>query len=396
MINKRVDQIEKADIEALVSDEEPENRNLDYKQELPGGSDGDKKEFLADVSSFANAAGGYLIYGISEKRDKDGKATGIPENANGLSINADSEIKRLESLIRDGIEPRIAGYHIREILGFLNGPVILVYVPKSWMPPHMVTLRGSSRFYSRTSKGKYPLDITEIRSAVLLSASLADKVRQFRDGRLAKIIADETPVPIYPYGKIVMHIFPISGLDLTKQIDIKSIDVRDLKPLGSNGWNDRINFDGILKSDCNSEERICYNYLQLFRNGAIETVNSWMLGNVDQWGKIIPSVLFERDLISALATYLRTLKNLEFEPPIFVMISLLGVKGYTMAVDRSKLFTPYEQKIDRDSLILPDILVENYNSEPARLLCPAFDAVWQSTGFEGSPNYDENGNRKES
>jgi hypothetical protein len=118
-------------------------------------------------------------------------------------------------------------------------------------------------------------------------------------------------------------------------------------------------------------------------------VNSSMLGDVDQWGKIIPSVPFERDLISALATYLRTLKNLEFETPIFVMISLLGVKGYTMAVDRSKLFTPYAQKIDRDSLILPDILVEDYNSEPARLLCPAFDAVWQSTGFGGSPNYDK-------
>jgi len=52
MINKRYDQIDKTDIETLISDEEPESKNLDYKQELPRGSDSDKKEFLADVSSF--------------------------------------------------------------------------------------------------------------------------------------------------------------------------------------------------------------------------------------------------------------------------------------------------------------------------------------------------------
>ncbi|MCX6674122.1 MAG: ATP-binding protein [Methanothrix sp.] len=285
MINKRFDQVEKADIDALISDEEPENRNLDYKQELPGGTDNDKKEFLADVSSFANASGGYILYGIPEKRDGDGKPTGIPERADGLSINADLEIKRMDSLIRDGIEPRIIGYHIREITEFSKGPVILVYIPKSWMPPHMVTIKGSSRFYSRTSKGKYPLDITEIRSAVLLSESIADKIRQFRDGRLTRIIAAETPVPLDQEAKIVMHIHPISGLDLTKQIDIRSINPGDLKPLAPfSGWNHRINFDGFLTFVC-QKDRPCGCYLQLFRNGAIETVNSSMLQD-DGRGKL--------------------------------------------------------------------------------------------------------------
>lgn len=395
MISKSFDQIDKTDIDALIFDEEPENRNLDYKQELQGGTDSNKKEFLADVSSFANASGGYILYGISEKRDAEGKATGIPEKADGLSINADQEIKRMESLVRDGIEPRIAGCHIREIKGFSKGPVILVHIPKSWMPPHMVTLKGSSRFYSRISKGKYPLDIMEIRSAVLLSESLADRIKRFRDGRIARIIADDIPVPLGKWPKTVMHLLPIAGLDPTKQIDIKSISPKDFKPLGPvGGWNHRINFDGFLTYARNNDS-LCDSYLQLYRNGAIETVESLMLSPWEPGKKMIPGPQIEDELISALNSYLKAEKSLGFEPPIFAMISLLGVKDYTMA-PLSKRFTPHKSEIDRDLLILPDILVEDYTSDASRLLRPAFDAMWQATGFIGSPSYDESGNRTES
>lgn len=394
MINKRFDHIDKTDIDALISNEEPESRNLDYKQELPGGKDDDKKEFLADVSSFANAAGGYILYGISEKRDGESRPTGIPDIAEGLSINADAEIKRLESLIRDGIEPRLTGCHIREIPGFAKGPVILVYIPKSWMPPHMVTIKGSSRFFIRKGKIKYPMDIIEIRSAVLFSESLTDKVRQFRDNRLAKIIADETPVPLYQSAKIVMHILPISGLDVTKQVNMQTVPLAKLFPIGEQGYNrHRINFDGWLTFS--SPGGAPYDsYFQLFRNGAVETVNSWWLREDMRGGKKIPIGEIEEELISDLDNYLGLERELGFEPPIFVMISLIGVKGYTMILNtRMPVFR--KDEIDRDLLILPDILIENYDSDSARLLHPAFNAVYQSTGIIGSPYYDEEGNRKE-
>lgn len=83
--------------------------------------------------------------------------------------------------------------------------------------------------------------------------------------------------------------------------------------------------------------------------------------------------------------------DLGFEPPILVMISLLGVKGYRTP-DSFRYFTPYNSEIDRDSLVLPDIFVDEYGSDSARLLRPAFDAIWQAMGFGGSQNYDEKGN----
>ena len=78
MISKSFSEIEAADITYLVHEAVPEGRTLEYKETLPSNSDNDKKEFLADVSAFANAAGGDLIYGISEQRDENGRPTGIP------------------------------------------------------------------------------------------------------------------------------------------------------------------------------------------------------------------------------------------------------------------------------------------------------------------------------
>ena len=48
-----------------------ESRYLDYKERLPGDSDEDKRELLADVTAFANTAGGDLLYGVRERREEN-------------------------------------------------------------------------------------------------------------------------------------------------------------------------------------------------------------------------------------------------------------------------------------------------------------------------------------
>ncbi len=66
MILRAVNDITENDLLALISDGVAEGRSIDYKRELPGNSDGDKKEFLADASSFANTEGGDLVFGMLE------------------------------------------------------------------------------------------------------------------------------------------------------------------------------------------------------------------------------------------------------------------------------------------------------------------------------------------
>lgn len=54
MISKNLSEVVEDDLRSLISNGVNEGRMIEYKRELPGNSDGDKKESLADVSSFAN------------------------------------------------------------------------------------------------------------------------------------------------------------------------------------------------------------------------------------------------------------------------------------------------------------------------------------------------------
>src|SRR5574337_1306270 len=136
MINKQFELVDKSDIEALVRDKIPEKKTTEYKEMLSVSNDKDRKEILADVSSFANALGGDIIFGVREKRDRD-KTTGIPEATEGLpNINGDEEVRRLESMIRDGIAPRITGVQAKVIDGFSKGPVLVLRIWQSWSAPH--------------------------------------------------------------------------------------------------------------------------------------------------------------------------------------------------------------------------------------------------------------------
>jgi Schlafen, AlbA_2 len=389
MISKPIDSITKEDIDALVSNEVCENRTLDYKETLPGNSDGEKYEFLADVSSFANSSGGDILYGVREKRE-EGRQTGIPEAAVGLNgITADTAIQRLDAIMRDGIAPRIGNVQIVSVPGFENAPILLVRIPKSWLSPHMIVKR-ESRFYSRNNAGKYPLDVAEIRSAFALSESLPDKIRRFRDDRIAKIVADETPVKLSGTPRLILHILPVAALDPTTRINPAALDARYLVPIYSIGYNSRLNFDGLVNFNPVAQTPFCRSYVQLFRTGAIEAANASLIPQ-DEKRKFIAGNHFEQQLISALSAYLKVEEELQLQPPIFVMVTLLAVMGYRIY---SGPFSDENDPIDRENLFLPDILVEDYEVDASKLLQPAFDSLWQACGFTGSLSYDKEGNWK--
>src|SRR5437667_8363505 len=118
-------------LQALVDAGLREGRQFEFKQQLPGGSDDDKREFLADVSSFANAAGGDLVYGLGD-RIENGKRTGEVDRIVGLpGVTLEAERLRLESTIRTGIDPRLAVQPL-DIRRDPDPPCLLIRVPRSW------------------------------------------------------------------------------------------------------------------------------------------------------------------------------------------------------------------------------------------------------------------------
>jgi hypothetical protein len=129
-------------------------------------------------------------------------------------------------------------------------------------------------------------------------------------------------------------------------------------------------------------------YAQLFRSGAIETVDGFTLTVTEQ---SIPSVAYEEELIRATDSYLKLFLQLAVEPPIAVMLSMIGVKGFTLATGQPYSLRRRVPLIDRDVLLLPETVLEDLGQKPASLLRPLFDTVWQSAGFTRSFNYNDAG-----
>ena len=202
LVGKPLDEITEADLQELIDHQVAEGKEYDYKLQM-NYSDEDKREFLADVSSFANTVGGHLIIGMDE-------AGGIPTAIQGLQEDKDSLKLRLEEIIRNGIAPRIR-FDIQPA-PVTSGNVVVIRIPQSWSAPHMVTFKNYSRFYARNSAGKYQLDVTDLRSAFTLSEATTERIRNFRLDRIAKIAADETPIKLSAGAKLVLHVVPIGAL----------------------------------------------------------------------------------------------------------------------------------------------------------------------------------------
>jgi predicted HTH transcriptional regulator len=194
LFSRNLDSLTEKDLSSLIRNSVREGRSIEYKEDLPGNSDDDRREFLSDVSSFANAGGGDLIYGIKEKRDSQAIPTGEPETIIPLSVNVDATSLRLHEMAQGGIDPRIPGLRVRAVPIQAGGSTVIVRVPKSMAGLHMVTYKNLARFYARNSSGKYQLDAHEIRAGFVAAETGHQRLSSFRLERVAKISANEGPV----------------------------------------------------------------------------------------------------------------------------------------------------------------------------------------------------------
>ncbi len=372
--NRPIHDLKDTDIEDLLEAKEPEGKNIEYKLSFSLSTTDEKREFLADISSFANTAGGYIIFGVKEEK-------GVPVELPGVAIeNADSEKLKIENIIRDGITPRIQGVSMQPV-NLKNGYfAFVIYVPRSYSAPHMVSYQGASRFYARNSAGKYPLDVHQLRQAFLLSETVSEKIRDFRLGRVAQITADETPVILYGKQRIIAHIIPLASFATYQNIDMRNIREDAQKKFNPSYYFHRHNIDGHVS--CNSSTKgNAGSYYQIFRAGQIEHVKS-DLTRVSDGTSYFPSLVLKQDLITACDEALRLQKHYGIEQPIFVFFSLTNVKGVRLAVNpRLNEDTP---AFDRDIILTREVMLENYPADEKQLrllMKPALDEIWNAAGY---------------
>lgn len=384
MISKPLDAITLDDLQRLLENRVNEGKTIEYKQALSVGSDGDKIRFLRTVSSFANTAGGDLLYGVDAK-------DGIPGALPGLQQPNEDDIKlRLESLLRDGIEPRIPGIQFHFVTVGENCAVLIVRTRKSWNGPHRVRLAGHAHFYGRNSSGAYQLDVGELRTAFTLSAGIAERIRAFRADRLMKIESGQTPVPIVKAATMVLHLVPLLAFSSPppNRISLDGNERNAFHPFVRSGWSTNVNLDGyVLFTDRGQDSNA---YTQLFRSGMVESVAVFEPHEGEGYPPSLPSGLIEEQLIQALPRFTQALISKDIEPPYFLFLSFLKAQGYQLAT-AERFLVRSDVLTDRDSLLLPEVEIEQVAFDPAAVLRPIFDMLWNAFGYEGCNNYDDHG-----
>lgn len=153
-----------SDLQSLVKERVIEDLHLEYKDGR-ALMDSKKDEISKDVSAFANADGGTIIYGISENSNHE------PEYIGGVDPS-DKSHEWLEQIIHSRIQPIIPTIKIRTIkLSTLQGRVVyIVHVPKG----NIAHQASDKKFYRRRNFSCDPMHAYEINE--LNNRSIAPKI----------------------------------------------------------------------------------------------------------------------------------------------------------------------------------------------------------------------------
>lgn len=394
-----IDQITEADLRELIGT--PEGRDIDFKLETWGDSPEAKREFLADISSFANMLGGHIVIGMRED-----PATKTAVELVGVEIVLDKERQRLESCALTGLRPRLGPLQIHAV-PLANGRQALVArVARSFNPPHRVTRDNSNRFWARHTGGKYEPDVDQLRELFAVAPTIAERIRDFRFDRLAKIQAGETPVPLPAGDVLVLHIVPFAattGRRIPAASELASAE-QNFKPMRANSAaGSRFNLDGIVVfAGGNPGERSAYT--QLWRTGQVEAVRARIVSDRSapyepQPSPTVVSRDVERNVIDGVRRYLPALAALGVLPPYAVLMSLLGVREVSYDRPTMDEIDDGEAKLrrfDRDVAAVREVQIESVpatwdDQTVAALLRPAFDEIANAAGLLATPNFDQSG-----
>ncbi|MEH6304668.1 ATP-binding protein [Olivibacter sp. CPCC 100613] len=156
------------DIQMLINERIPESLKLDYK--ASGAVNANMlKDIGKDVSSFANSAGGIIVYGIKEVNQVPAELTFI----DGKQYTRE----RLEHFIARAVEPRIENLMIYPIVvdNDLSKTIYVVKVPQS----NRIHMNMDNRYYRRYNFESVPMEEYEVRN-MYLRANLSELDLSYR------------------------------------------------------------------------------------------------------------------------------------------------------------------------------------------------------------------------
>lgn len=384
MLTKRLSDLTIDDVYALRG--LTESRHLDFKSAPIGTADRDKREFLADVTAFANASGGDLVLGV-------GTAEGVASEIQGIElVDPDNEKLRLGDLIRSGAEPRLTQFDMTWVPIAGTRGVFVIRVPRSWTAPHRVTLQGHDKFYVRNSAGKHPMNVDELRRAFTASAAIADRMHSLQLERINLLAKDEGPFAMKAGPLFSFHGMPLSAIVDPPALDLGNHQItRVMPPFGSSGYDWQHTLEGLATFSPRQADGTRA-YTLLFRNGTVEGVaqlpvqkegayDAVFLGHVEQY------------TLAGWASLLSIAQQFEIEAPFYCLLSVINVRGLLPYIPSAWRHEATGSAFRQDRLLLPalEVSLEASDKPATAIFKGLFDQLANAFGLPRSLSYDTTG-----
>ena len=338
----------------LDNDDFREGQFLDYKRtfDFLEATDKNKKvkaknELRNDICSFANADGGEIIVGISEKN-------GLASKINPIVID---NIDRFELELHNTLLPIQPAMPPTDFafIRVENGYVVVIHIEKGIYKPYItVEEQTTFRFFVRRGNGKGPMSYSEITNSFLHAASLAAEIKRFRVERLSELIEDNTDM----FG--VIHVIPATFTNSTDFIPIYDLCKTEklLIPIQFIHFKrGRMlpNVDGVWFPSEDGQRD--FQLLRIFNNGSVELKYNFSTLKY-QGEEYLESDEFIQAIGDIVKGTVEIYKVLGRSPSVYVCTSIIGCKGYFNYDTRNSIH-PLPSKVDRDRIICAPIEIED-------------------------------------
>ena len=177
---KKLSDLQEQDIQRLKDDQVQERDIVEYKRDMYGNSEANKREMLKDITSMANHRGGYLIIGIAEDNE------GIPTDVVGIELG--KNVERITSSCLDNIDKRIVGLEVKDVPLSNGRTTIVISIPESINAPHMVTHTGLNQFWKRHGRQKDKMTVDEVGEAFDRRLSNLNRLDRYLFMRRAQVL----------------------------------------------------------------------------------------------------------------------------------------------------------------------------------------------------------------